>query len=287
MAARLSEKQRANLRREHRRTRERRQADRIKSLLLLDDGWTYEEVAEVLLLDDETIRRWEKCYLECGLEQLQQDNYQGSEGKLTTKQEEEVKNHLVRHLYQSTKEIIVYVAETFGVSFSISGMAKLLHRINFVYKKARSIPCKADEQKQQEFLKQYHELKDAKKGDEIVLFGDGCHPQHNSLCSYGWIPKGEEHHIPSNTGRKRINLNGAINPETLEVTVRCDETLNSDSTIVFFKDIETKYPSASVIYLILDNARYYRSQKVREYLEGSRLKIIFLPPSRGSEINDK
>ena len=84
MAARLSEKQRANLRREHRRTRERRQADRIKSLLLLDDGWTYEEIAEVLLLDDETIRRWEKCYLECGLEQLQQDNYQGSEGKLTT-----------------------------------------------------------------------------------------------------------------------------------------------------------------------------------------------------------
>jgi len=98
------------------------------------------------------------------------------------------------------------------------------------------------------------------------------------LLDDGWIRKGQEHHIPSNTGRQRINLNGAIDPETLEVTVRCEETLNSDSTIGFFSDIETKYPSAPVIYLILDNARYYRSRKVTEYLEGSRIKPIFLPP---------
>ena len=55
----LTKKQRQDLRREHRQTRERRPADRIKAILLLDDGWTYEEIAEVLLLDDETIRRWE------------------------------------------------------------------------------------------------------------------------------------------------------------------------------------------------------------------------------------
>ena len=121
MNGKLSKKQKKDLRREHKQTRERRPADRIKAILLLDDGWTYEEIAEVLLLDEETIRRWEKRYQEGGVKQLQQDNYQGSEGKLTASQEQELKNHLERNLYQSTKEIIVHVADTFGVSFSLSG----------------------------------------------------------------------------------------------------------------------------------------------------------------------
>ena len=33
-----------------------------------------------------------------------------------------------------------------------------------------------------------------------------------------------------------------------------------------------------MIYVIADNARYYRSVVVKEYLESSRIKILFLPP---------
>ena len=38
------------------------------------------------------------------------------------------------------------------------------------------------------------------------------------------------------------------------------------------------YPAAKKITVILDNARYYRSKVVAEYLQNSRIELMFLPP---------
>lgn len=274
----LSEKDRKRLRERHRHTRERRQADRIKTILLLDDGWTYEEVAEALMLDDQTIRRWEQTFESKGIETLLTDDFHGRGGKLTTEQEFELRTHLEQNLYQTTKEIIAHVQERYAVSYSITGMHHLLARLGFVYKKTRRLPQKVDEERQREFIRQYQELQKTKGNGSKVLFVDGVHPQHNTISAQGWILKGKEYHIPANTGRVRLNLNGALDPKTLEVTIREDKTLNADSTIEFCKQLEDKYPSAPAIYLILDNARYYRARKVQEFLENSRVKFIFLPP---------
>lgn len=59
----------------HRQERDKRLCDRIKSILLLDGGWSYEQVAYALLLDDDTIRRYNKTYLEGGKEALPNLNY--------------------------------------------------------------------------------------------------------------------------------------------------------------------------------------------------------------------
>ena len=40
---------------------------------------------------------------------------------------------------------------------------------------------------------------------------------------------------------------------------------------------EHKHRKAKTIYVIADNARYYRSRDVKTYLETSRIKLIFLP----------
>jgi len=37
-------------------------------------------------------------------------------------------------------------------------------------------------------------------------------------------------------------------------------------------------PDADVIYIIVDNARYYHSRLLKEYAEGTKIKLIFLPP---------
>jgi transposase len=274
----LTKDERNELRRLHRRTAQLWQGDRIKAIVHLDAGWTYEEVAEALLIDDETCRRWGRIYRKQGIDALLVQNYQGGEGKLNEREESELKNHLEQTLDQTTKEIIHYVSTTYGVQYSISGMHALLHRCGFVYKKCRHVPSKADETKQRAFVTAYGELKKQKQPEDRVLFVDGCHPQHNSLLACGWMPKGQEHYIAANTGRKRLNINGAIEPESLEVITRSDQTLNADATIAFFKDIEQRYPLAPVIYLILDNAGYYRAAKVSEFLKSSRIKLLFLPP---------
>jgi len=56
---------------------------------------------------------------------------------------------------------------------------------------------------------------------------DGTHPQHNTMASYGWIRRGEFKEIKSNTGRQRVNINGAINIESLSSVIRMDESINA------------------------------------------------------------
>ncbi|WP_197705424.1 IS630 family transposase [Candidatus Kuenenia stuttgartiensis] len=126
-------------------------------------------------------------------------------------------------------------------------------------------------------MENYKQLKEEKAPGDKILFMDGVHPQHNSTSAYCWIEKGKKKEIPSNTGRKRINLNGAIDIETFEVTIREDESINAQSTIKLFHEIESRYAQAGTIYIISDNAKYYRSKLVKEYLANSRIKIKFLP----------
>ena len=64
----LSPDQLAELRQAHRRTRDKREADRIKAVVLLATGWTAEAVAEVLLVDPNVVRAHFKRYGKRGLE---------------------------------------------------------------------------------------------------------------------------------------------------------------------------------------------------------------------------
>ena len=90
----LSEKTRIELKKVHKKEPHRHHADRIKAILLLDSGWSYEEVAEALLLDDQTIRNYEKLYKDKGFDGLLSDNYVGCVPKLTCEQEEQLKDYI-------------------------------------------------------------------------------------------------------------------------------------------------------------------------------------------------
>ena len=54
--------------------------------------------------------------------------------------------------------------------------------------------------------------------------------------------------------------------------------MGSTLTIDLFEQIERTNPSAKRITIICDNARYYRSKAVAEYLKTSRIDLLFLPP---------
>jgi transposase len=102
-------------------------------------------------------------------------------------------------------------------------------------------------------------------------------PTHNAESCYGWIYKGDEKSTLTNSGCQRLNINGALDPETHQIIQREDERIDSESTINLFKKLEETSPQAGNIYVIADNAKYYRSGLVKEYLETSRIKLIFLP----------
>lgn len=50
------------------------------------------------------------------------------------------------------------------------------------------------------------------------------------------------------------------------------------STIALLKKLEMKNPKLARIFVVADNARYYRNRLVREFLKTSKIQILFLPP---------
>lgn len=107
--------------------------------------------------------------------------------------------------------------------------------MGFVYKKPVLTPCKANVEKQEEFVKEYQELKENLDKDDQIYFMDGVHPQHNTIASYGWIKKGTTKQLKTNNGRKRTNINGALNQQTKELIFVEDESINSQTMIALIE----------------------------------------------------
>ena len=274
----LSTKQIAELERVHRSLRDKRQADRVKAVIALSKGWPAAQIAEILLFDEKTSRQYFDRYQQGGIQMLLDDNYPGAAPKLDKHQMSEIEDYLEEHILPDAKSVIAHIDKQYGVRYSLSGVTDLLHSLGFSYKKPTHVPGKQDPLQQQVFLEEYEQLKASKGENDPIYFADATHPQHNSVPSYGWIKKGHEKELKANCGRQRLNINGAINIETMASTIGFYDTINADSTIDLFSKIESKHQDAESIYIIVDNARYYRSRLLKEYAEGTKIKLIFLPP---------
>lgn len=271
----LSDELRQSLVSRHRRERDKRICDRIKAVLLRDEGWTYEQIAHVLLLTKEAIRQHIDDYEE--LHKLKPANG-GSEQKLSTEQSQHLEEHLRTQTYLYAKDIIAYIKSIWDVTYTVSGLTNWLHRHDFSYKKPALVPGKANKEQQQKWLEEYQKLRQGLPADETICFMDGVHPTHNVQPACGWIKKGVRKEIPANSGRARINLSGAIDVVDHKVLIQENPMLNASATISFFEKVEKAYPEKKKVHLFCDNARYYRNKAVTEYLKISRIQLHFLPP---------
>ena len=271
----LTDKEKAQLRSQHKRERDRRICDRIKAVLLFDKGWSIAAIAEALLLSDDAIREHINEYKES--KKLKPESG-GSVEKLSVEQSEQLEEHLRLHTYLYVKDIIAYVQISWSIAYSVPGMRNWLQRHGFSYKKPALVPGKASEQQQREWLAEYEKLKLNLPEDETICFMDGVHPTHNVQTAYGWIKKGVRKEIPANCGRSRLNLSGAIDVIDHKILVQEDKMLNAEATMGFLRKIEDAYHAKNRIHLFCDNARYYRNKDVTKYLKASKIQLHFLPP---------
>ena len=262
----------------HKGMKDRKLADRVKAVVALSKGYSFKQIHEILLLDERSARRYFKTYKKRGIDELLNLAYKGRESKLNLEQETQLINHLETNVYSTAASIAKYIEKKYQITYTNEGLVQTLHRLGFSYKKTKIIPAKADKQKQEDFIKMYKELRENQKSDEKVYFIDGVHPTHNVMPAYGWIKKGTDKEVKSNTGRERININGAYSPNDNDIIIRKDESINSQSTIELFKMIEEKNKDKNKIYIIADNAKYYKSKIIKEYLEcNPKIEIIHLP----------
>jgi transposase len=253
---------------------------RANAVLLLDDGLSCEEVAKVLYLDDDTVRRWAKRYGEGGVKGLTRFESGGSASYLSQAQEEELKSWIAATLPRSTRQVGAYIEQEFGVVYeSRAGLIALLHRLGLEYSKPETIGRKLDVQKQKAFIEAYENLLNSLGPDEAVLFMDAVHPTHAARPSGCWAPAKENLAIEQTSGRQRLNIHGAIDLETGKTAMIDVETVDAASTIRLLQAIEAMYPLLAMIHVFLDNARYHHAVLVQEWLAqpGRRIKLHFVP----------
>ena len=276
----LTEEQVGILKITHRSLKDKKLADRIKAVLSLNSGYEYSQVASILLLDEVTLRRYVEKFKKKGIEGLLEYHYAGGRSQLNIFQQNELKAYLKINTQTKAKDVVEHIKKEYGFSYSTIGVTKLLHRLGFSYKKPKIIPGKANLEIQKEFLIKYKEIKSKLKNNDQLYFLDSTHPTHNTTPSYGWILKGHENDkfIKTNTGRARLNLNGALNLNKHDAVVLEEKTVNSKATIHLFKRLIVKHPTGK-IYLILDNASHHHSKAVTSWLKKHRrLRTVFLPP---------
>jgi len=260
---------------------EQRLARRANAMLLLDDCWNCEEVAQALYLDDDTVRGWRKTYDEDGLEDLRRFEAGGSASHLSQAQEEELSAFVREGLPRSTREVAVFLHQRFGVAYeSRSGLIALLHRLGFEYRKPQTFGRGMDADKQRAFIHAYEKLLNSLSPDETVLFADAVHPLYGARAVGCWAPPDETPAVAQTAGRERLNIMGALDLETGKTTMLEVEGADAASAIRLFEAVEAKYPLMARIHLFLDNAPCHHALLVRQWMEqpGRRIRLHFIPP---------
>jgi transposase len=162
----LNKKERFELLKAHRCESRQRFADRIKAVLLLDAEWPVSTIAEALLIDRDTVRRYRVIYESEGIDGLCSFKYEGRQCALSDDELKELESELRSKIYLCTAKVVTYIQKTFGVNYRSSGVVALLHRLGFSYKKPCLVPGKADAKSQREFLSMLSKLKRSKSAED-------------------------------------------------------------------------------------------------------------------------
>lgn len=252
----------------------------VTVLLMLDRGRAVAAIAEDLGLDEATVYRYVQTYRLQGLAGYLAAEQPGYWGLLTSAQLAGLSRELGQTLYTDCRAIADWLAATYQVRYSVSGLTDLLHRLGFSYKLTTAVPCQADAARQTAFVADTLAplLTAAEAGEAVVYFADAAHPTHNTRATHVWTETGKERPLLTVSGRERVNLNAALNAHAPS-QVHLDETdcVNAQSTQRLYEKLLTAHPDGPV-YVICDNARYYKNKALTEWLVDKRLVQVFLPP---------
>jgi transposase len=276
----LSQSDKDALRLEQKTNKNKRVYIKVTTLLLLDEGYTPSEIGKILGISADTVNRFVKEFTEVPLSEYFTLKYSGKTGNLSTEQLTLLEAQLNEYLYLKISEIRQYVLHEFGISYSKEGMRDLLNRLGFRYKKTRTVPSKAVPEAQAAWVENFDKQLSQLADNEEVYFIDGVHPMHNTKPTFGWIKKGLDYALPANSGRQRINLNGAVciqDPQRIFV-VEADMISYESNIALFEKMIKARKGKRLIVYA--DNAKYNHAVKLKEWVaaHSDRIELRHLPP---------
>jgi transposase len=268
----LTPEQRRKLERRRKGTLDRRVYQRLTAVLTVAEGNSREEVAHLLGIGLTQLGEWLRVYRNKGLDALCTLHYKGDPGKLTAQQVGQLKEKVRTGCFRNAHQIRQWLQDTFGVSYSSSGVKDLLRRIGVSYHQVTGFLWKADPDKQKEFVRKHERQKaQARRAGATTrrYYVDACHPIWGlDLVFSCWLLVGQRFLVGMGSGRKRLNILGAYCPddqEYLDLRLTRDN-INGEQFVNLLRLLRERHPEVKKFILYLDNAKYYDKPVVKEWL---------------------
>ena len=280
--------------------------EKILMFLLMNDGKTYEEIAEFIGCSRRTVAYWCVHGDVNNLESLEDGRKKGNHHKATPEYEDKLlklvdkdPEELGYELGRWTgKRLAEHLEKETGILLSKSQIVRILKRKKYVYIWGKySLEDKQDKEKRKAFKEKIEEyLRIAKEKPEAlqVWFWDECGFSLRVIRRQCWTKKGKRKKVKGQRRRGRVNMMGGL--RSTDKKRICFVVKKGDSATFYEqlkklneevkkewvlkgnnpKDFEKSGPK---IVIILDNASFHKKQEVIEQIEAElpNIKLEYLP----------
>jgi len=252
-------------------------------------GESAAEVTRSFGLGDKTIFPWLKIAREKGIDALAPKMRPGRNRMLVPIEEQEVKHWILGGDPRQygfdfglwTRQIVVnLIEEKLGVSMSVSGVGKLLHRLGLTPQKPLRRAYERDDKAVAEWVETVYPRvkKTAKKTGAEIFWLDEASIRSDDPLQRTWGEKGKTPVLKTSGQRQSINAISALSNKGGFWYHVYNGKFTADKCIECFKRFLRNRKTR--IILIVDGHPVHKSKKVMKYIESleGRLEIVFLPP---------
>lgn len=266
---------------------------RCHALILVQQEYSYREIAAILLVDERTISRWVEQHSRHGMVGLQNhDNWGGAHEQSELNQEQLTQlEKLLRATAMpdtavgsgwTNKAVRALILKTFEVSYSKSGLRKVFARLGWSFQRGRKLYHRRTPEDQARYeLETRATLADlAARGVKVVpLASDQSKVYLEGTLGRRWNPIGEKPLVPDGARSKQAeNLYGAVHLGTgAEVAPLVIDWQDSDATICWYQQVLKDCPRGEIV-IWQDQAPHHTSEEVEDWLAlHPRIKIVDFP----------
>jgi len=250
---------------------------RLNSIFLMaTTELNYSQISQCAGCHRNILPVWRDKYLYEGLSSLYVNHYRQPESVLE-QYAEVILPHLDQNPVQSINQAVAVIEELTGIKRSPTQVRNFLLRHDYRWRKMGQIPGKANTEAQKVWLENTLEpvIEQAREGKCRLLFCDAAHFVLSAFLCMVWCRV--RIFLKTSAGRNRINVLGAVDAISKQVSTYINTTYITSETIVeFLIQLKSQYVDLPIV-LVMDNAKYQHCLLVRDKAEALGIKILFLP----------
>ena len=253
---------------------------KMEALYLKSKGLAHKEICRLVHITRATLSEYLKQYQQGGIDKLKELNFNKPQSQLQS-HNKTIEMDFKEHPPKSVAEAQDRIEKLTGIRRSPTQIRAFMKRLEMKYLKVGHVPgksCEPDKLKEQERFEKDElqpRLQEARQDKRAVLFMDAAHFVHGAFLGYLWCFC--RIFIASPSGRKRLNVLGALNAVTNEIITVTNQTyINAQSVCELLVKI-SKMGIDTPITIVLDNARYQKCEIVRNLADELNIELLYLP----------